>query len=80
VRDSRCLAITNALDGSRLTSTIEYANGTEESMDWELYSPKEISVRAAPFGFQEIERCAWWDRTREPSPADQRFQVVLERA
>lgn len=80
VRDRRCVAITNTLGGSRLTSTIEYTGGVEESMDWELFSPEEISARAAPFGFQEIERCAWWDKEREPTPVDQRFQVVLRRA
>lgn len=80
VRDSRCLAITNTLDGPRLTSTIEYSDGTEESMGWEVFTPDAISTRAARAGFQEIERCAWWDETRRPSPEEQRFQVVLERA
>lgn len=80
VRDVRCSAITNTLDGSRLTSTIEYADGTEESMSWELFTPDEISTRAAPLGFREIERCAWWDETRPANPGDQRFQVVLEKA
>lgn len=80
VRDSRCLAITNTLDGARLTSTIEYADGTKESMDWELFSPEEILARAAPFGFQELERCAWWDEKREPTQDEQRFQAVLEKA
>ncbi len=79
VRDSRCAAITNTLDGSRLTSAIEYADGNRESMSWELYTPAAISTRAARVGFQEIERCTWWDGTRAPSPAEQRFQVVLER-
>ena len=80
VRDSRCLAITNTLDGSRLTSTIEYVDGADESMNWELFTPESISARAAPYGFEEIERCTWWDETRMPSPDEQRFQVVLERA
>lgn len=79
VRDSRCLAITNTLDACRLTSTIEYADGTQESMDWELFTPDEISARAAPFGFREIETSAWWNQAREPSPTEQRFQVVLEK-
>lgn len=79
VRDSRCLAITNALDGSRLTSTIEYVDGTTESMDWELFTPEAIAARAAPFGLQEVERCVWWDETREPTAGEQRFQMVLEK-
>jgi SAM-dependent methyltransferase len=79
VRDPRCLAITNTVDGDRLTSTIEYVDGTDESMDWELFTPDAISARAARVGFQEIERCSWWDEAREASPEEQRFQVVLLR-
>jgi SAM-dependent methyltransferase len=79
VRDPRCLAITNTLEGSRLTSTIEYADGTEESMNWELFSPDSISTRVSQVGFREIERCQWWDRTRSPSPDAPRFQIIFER-
>jgi SAM-dependent methyltransferase len=79
VRDARCRAITNTLDGSRLTSRIDYVDGTDEAMSWELFTPDAIAGRAEPFGFHEIERCAWWDRTRPPTPAERRFQIVLER-
>jgi SAM-dependent methyltransferase len=79
VRDPRCAAITNTLDRTRLTSTIEYVDGTEESMQWELFTPDDIVARAAQVGFQEIERCAWWDERHRPCPDEQRFQVVLER-
>jgi SAM-dependent methyltransferase len=79
VRDPRCTAITNTLDGSRLTSTIEYADGTEESMEWELFTPDTLSARAAQAGFKEIERCTWWDEARPPSPDEQRFQAVFEK-
>jgi SAM-dependent methyltransferase len=80
VRDHRCLAITNTVAGTRLTSRIEYVDGTEESMDWELFTPETISARAARVGLEEIERCTWWDEARAPSPDQQRFQMVLRRA
>jgi SAM-dependent methyltransferase len=79
VRDPRCTAITNRLDGSRLTSTIEYADRTEESMEWELFTPDALSARAAQAGFKEIERCTWWDEARPPTPDEQRFQAVFEK-
>jgi hypothetical protein len=79
VRDARCRAITNVLVGSRLTSTIDYVDGTEEAMSWELFTPDEIAERARPSGFYEIERCTWWDRARPPTSAEQRFQIVVER-
>lgn len=45
--DPRCRAITNEMNGPRLTSTIEYANGSTETMQFELFSPEEIQRRAA---------------------------------
>lgn len=36
-RNPRCRAITNRLEGNRLTSTIEYVDDTQELMDWELF-------------------------------------------
>lgn len=79
VRDPRCRAITNSLDGSRLSSTIEYTDGAVESMNWELFTPEEISARAAQAGFRELERGCWWDETRDPDPNEQRFQIVFEK-
>jgi SAM-dependent methyltransferase len=79
VRDPRCVGITNSLDGPRLTSRIEYVDGAVESMNWELFTPDEISARAARLGFRELERCCWWDETRKPRPDERRFQIVLER-
>jgi SAM-dependent methyltransferase len=80
VRDARCRAITNTLNSRRLTSRIAYVDGTQETMSWELFTPDEIADRAESFGFREIERCTWWDGTREPTPDESRFQVVLERS
>lgn len=78
VRDPRCVAITNSLDGSRLISTIEYLDGAVESMSWELFTPDEISQRAAAVGFSEIERCNRWIEGSEPQADEQRFQIVFE--
>jgi hypothetical protein len=48
-------------------------------MTWELFTPDAISERAARLGFEEIERCTWWDEAREPNAAEQRFQIALLR-
>lgn len=78
-RDPRCRSITNTMDGARLTSEIEYVDGAVETMDFELFSPDEIERRAEPFGFDAVERCAWWDENRPPSADEQRFQITFER-
>jgi SAM-dependent methyltransferase len=78
-RDPRCVSITNDMNGSRLASRIEYANGAEETMDFELFTPGEIIDRARVVGFEAIELCCWWDAERRPSVEVQRFQITLER-
>jgi len=78
-RDHRCEAITNNMLGNRLTSTIEYIDGTSEQMEFELYTPEEITVRASTSGLVAVEACCWWDRDRPPTPAEQRFQIIFER-
>jgi SAM-dependent methyltransferase len=79
VRDPRCSAITNHLTGQRSTTTIEYVDGSEESMEWELFDPNELSARAASAEFIEVERCTWWDESREPSSEEQRYQIVFQK-
>jgi len=71
-------AITNTLHGDRLTSTIDYTDGTGEAMDFELFTPEALVARAAPHGFRLREACCWWDASRPPDPTEQRYQVVLE--
>lgn len=79
VRDPRCEAITNSLDGLRMTSTIEYSDGTTESMEWELFQPDDLVDRAARAGMAELERCSWWEEGRAPTDDDQRYQLVLQK-
>lgn len=79
VRDTRCTAITNRMEGARLTSTIEYADGREDAMNWELFAPDELADRASGAGFEEVERCIWWDNSRQPSGEEQRYQLVLQK-
>ena len=78
-RDPRCLAITNEMSAARLTSTIEYANGAAETMQFELFTPEEIQRRTEPLGLETIETCCWWDPERPASPHEQRFQVTFHR-
>lgn len=78
-RDPRCVAITNTMHGTRLRSDIEYADGSRETMDFELFTPDEIQGRASPFGLDLIEVCCWWDSRRPPSAEEQRFQAMFER-
>lgn len=79
VRDARCRAVTNRMAGTRLTSTIEYVDGTIDEMSWEVFTPDAIAGRAGKAGFRELERCCGWDALHPPDPAEQRFQVTFEK-
>lgn len=66
--------------GDRLQSLIRYEDGLEEIMDFEIFTPEELTVRAGAAGFRLVEACCWWDRDRPPDPQQPRFQLTLERA
>lgn len=79
-RAPECRSITNAVEGDRLISTIEYLDGATETMDFELFDPEDLAARAAACGFALVEACRWWDNTLPPSPDEQRYQLALELA
>lgn len=63
----------------RLESRIRYEDGTEETMDFEIFTPEQLAARAESAGFRLLESCCWWDRERPPDPRQARFQLILER-
>lgn len=73
------VVITNEVREGRLASTIEYADGSTETMNFELFAPEQIIERAARTGFTLVEQCCWWDEQHPPDPSVQRYQSVFER-
>ncbi len=73
------LAIEDRIDGNRLTSVITYADGSTELMDFEVFTPEQLTDRAARAGFHLREACCWWDARRPPSHTESRYQLVLAR-
>ena len=70
---------TDLVDDGRLRSTIEYPDGSSETMDFELFTPEALVDRAGRAGFRLLEHCCWWDEARLPDPAERRYQSVFER-
>lgn len=66
--------------GDRLQSRMRYDDGTEEAMDFEIFTPEQLIERAGGAGFRLVESCCWWDRRRPPDPGQPRFQLTLEHA
>jgi len=79
VRAPDCRSITNVVESGRLISTIEYEDGSRESMEFELLDPDDLATRASRHGLSAIQACSWWDASRRPSAEDQRYQLVLQR-
>ena len=77
-RSEACRSITNTVTGGRLLSTITYVDGSTDTMDFELLDPDHLATRAARAGFRLVEACCWWDPARPPTPAEHRYQLVLE--
>jgi hypothetical protein len=77
-RSEACRSITNTVADGRLVSTITYADGPRETMDFELLDPDDLATRAAQSGFRLVEACCWWDHDRPPTPDERRYQLVLE--
>lgn len=72
--------ITNALDGARLTTVIEYLDsGESDRFDWELYRPSELPDLGAAVGLRCLLMCTECDEQKRPSPSSKALQVVCER-
>jgi SAM-dependent methyltransferase len=73
-------SIENRVADGRLISTITYADGAQETMDFELLDPDDLAERAGRQALVLVEACSWWDSARPPSAEDQRYQLVFERS
>lgn len=63
----------------RLRSHITYQDGSEDLMDFEIFSPEELTDRASRQGLAVREACCWWNPDRPPDPEQPRYQLTLER-
>lgn len=70
-------AVTTTLHDARLTSEIDYANGSSERFDFETFEPEQLAARATRAGLSMIETSAWWDPARPADGTAARYQAVL---
>lgn len=71
-------AVTTALHDARLTSEIEYADGSSERFDFETFDPTELAARASAAAcLKMIETSVWWDPARAADGTAARYQAVL---
>ena len=71
-------ATNRPLGDNRWRVDIEYADGSAERFEWELFTPDELARRAR--SFHAVALLSQWQPRRTLSADDQRYQLVLERA
>jgi SAM-dependent methyltransferase len=72
------------MEGDRWHSVLTYRDVRGEiwgsdHMEWQVFTPEELSAMAAACGFATVLACTWADESRLPSPDIARFQIALER-
>jgi SAM-dependent methyltransferase len=68
-----------ALEGDRLTSSLDYGSGIEDVFSWQVFTPEELTAAARAVGLEQVLACATFDETVAPSADDPRMQLVFER-
>jgi SAM-dependent methyltransferase len=79
-RDGQVALERTSLAGARLQVTLDYGSGPPDRFEWELFTPEEIAVRAAPAGLRLLRACSGFDLDRPADPAVPRMQLVFERS
>ena len=59
---------TKSMEGRRLFVRLEYEDGGTDEFDWELFTPTELSERAARVGFHFVQACSGYDQAIPPAP------------
>ncbi len=80
MREGRAITEHRALDGDRLTVTLDYGPDLPpEWFAWQLYTPEALIALAATAGLACCAACRDFDPAAPPSPAVPRMQLVFER-
>jgi SAM-dependent methyltransferase len=79
-RDGESVHESRVMSSERLRVTLRYeSSGSEESFDWQLFTPSSLSPLATAAGFELRFACAEFDESIEASAERARMQIILER-
>jgi len=67
------------VEGDRLFVQLDYPNGGQDQLEWQLFSPKQMDSMAESVGLRPLLACTDFDEARSPSPSNPRVQFLLER-
>jgi hypothetical protein len=77
-REGLLITSTNRMSGNRLTAELDYGN-SQDTFEWQLYSPDEICRLAAGFGLACLLVCTDYDEQKPITIDKPRMQLVFER-
>jgi SAM-dependent methyltransferase len=79
-RDGRFIRELTALEGDRLTTSLDYGSGVEDVFSWQLFTPEELTTLAGAVGLTPVLACAAFDEASPPSDEHALMQLVFARA
>ena len=65
---------------TRLHTTLDYEDGSQDAFEWRLYEPDELSALGTELGLDCEVMCAELDLESKPAGATPRMQLVFRRA
>ncbi|HUF01328.1 MAG TPA: class I SAM-dependent methyltransferase [Gaiellaceae bacterium] len=65
--------------GNRLSTTLDYEDGTRDAFEWRLYEPDELRALGAARGLDCERACAGFDLAAAPAGETARMQLVFRR-
>jgi SAM-dependent methyltransferase len=78
-RDPRGATIDRWVRNGRCYHEIRYADGSVDDIQFNVYTPDEMTSLLRRTGFQVAHAFAWWDSTVAPGAEHARYQLVAER-
>jgi SAM-dependent methyltransferase len=70
---------TKRAEGDRLFVHLDYADGSQDQFEWQLFSPEQMDSIAESVGLRPLLACTDFDETTSPSPTNPRVQFLFER-
>jgi SAM-dependent methyltransferase len=78
-RGGRTIVEHKRMDGERLTVQLDYGDGTQDILQWQLFTPEEMSALMRSLGMKQILACSEFNEQEPPTNDRPRVQYVFEK-
>jgi SAM-dependent methyltransferase len=70
---------TKRVEEDRLFVYLDYPDGSEDSFEWQLFSPAQMISMAESVGLRQLLACTDFNEATPPFPSNPRIQFLFER-